>query len=347
MVRVLIIGDPHFKTDNCEETQALHDEVAKLITNTSFDAVVVLGDTLHRHEKIDMSPLKRSIEFLRMIKTLSPRLYLIIGNHDRPNNNVFLTDEHPFNSLKEWSETYVVDKVLVSEIDNEYFVFVPYVPTGRLEEALKTANLEYPLKVTGVFSHQEYHGCKITKLKEKSDSKEEKSNGDVWPLDAPINFSGHIHDYEEVQNNLIYVGTPFQHSNSMLGTNTVSIAEFDKGMLSKHLRVQLKIPKKITISLTLEEAYKWEDRDKYFAYVKEGGSLYVKVFGDSVSLKTLPKIEPFKTFDSIGCLKLVDTEQKKIDVRKVVVNKPFRTQLIAAIGELPEDIFEYACDVFK
>ena len=62
-----------------------------LIEETRPPLVVVLGDVLDTHIKIDQVPAKLAVEWLGKIARLS-RLVLLIGNHDRVNDEDFLTD---------------------------------------------------------------------------------------------------------------------------------------------------------------------------------------------------------------------------------------------------------------
>lgn len=94
IITVLCIGDPHFKGDNKHETDLMELQVRELIIKLNPTFVVVLGDILHTHEKIDLRANKRATSFLRMLRSVSNWLYVLIGNHDRPDNNVFLTDDH-------------------------------------------------------------------------------------------------------------------------------------------------------------------------------------------------------------------------------------------------------------
>ena len=262
MKKICVIGDCHFKHDNKLETDMMHSQIINILKNDNFDFVVILGDTLHKHEKIDMFPLDRAIKFLKDIKNVSNKLYLLIGNHDRPNNNDFLTDKHPFNSLKEWDKTKIVDEVVVED----GFCFVPYVPVGRFMEAIKDVELS---NIRCVFSHQEYSGCKINNLI--------KSDADKWEEYYPLNISGHIHDFEIVQKNLIYIGTPFQHSFSDSSDKSISIFSFSPSSSSSlieiekekekenenitHKRIYLNIQKKIELVLTIEEFLKFSPSD--------------------------------------------------------------------------------------
>lgn len=207
-VTILTIGDPHFRASNAPQTEVLTSEVVDIIDERSdFDAVVVLGDTLDRHDRVDLFPLHRAIRFLEGIKEALDRhskrdakerkLIVLIGNHDRPNNTTFLTDEHAFTSLKQWDSTVVVDTFTRVVIRGKLFVCVPYVPVGRFGEALKG---EWR-GATAVFAHQEFRGCKFGATASKI--------GDVYPLDAPLCISGHIHEYSSPQKNIVYPGTPY------------------------------------------------------------------------------------------------------------------------------------------
>ena len=60
--------------------------------------------------EIHTQALCRANSFLIDLSKLR-KTYVLIGNHDRINNNVFLTDEHPFTGLKGETNIVIVDKV--------------------------------------------------------------------------------------------------------------------------------------------------------------------------------------------------------------------------------------------
>jgi DNA repair exonuclease SbcCD nuclease subunit len=233
MVSILAIGDPHFKSDNALQTNALTKEIAKIIRATpSIDGVVVLGDVLHRHDRVDLHPLHRAIAFFSHIrasldfldsadgplKRRAPRpLWILIGNHDRPNNTTYLTDEHPFTALKAWENTIIADTVIVEDIPSSdgrqhLFALVPYVPTGRFNEAMgghsrwweTIVDFKEGERIAAVFAHQEFRGCALA-------SSITSKSGDPYPRDAPICISGHIHTRSSPQKNVVYPGVPVFH----------------------------------------------------------------------------------------------------------------------------------------
>ena len=146
-IRALVIGDPHFKVSNTYETNLMVAAIFNIIQKNDYDIVVVLGDILDRHETIHVSPLTRAIDFLCKLIKIIPT-FILIGNHDLKNNKQFMSEEHPFTSLKYFCQSYeynndlgiksmIIDRTSTITIKNQKFVFVPYVPPGRFIEALE------------------------------------------------------------------------------------------------------------------------------------------------------------------------------------------------------------------
>lgn len=202
-IQILTIGDPHFMVSNIEQCKEMMQKTYTLLDNHSFDIIVVLGDILHTHEKVHVSPFKLAIDFLKSLSEYAPT-FLLIGNHDYINNQQFLTDNHAFNGLKGYPDIYIVDQVETLTIHDHLFVFVPYVPPNRFIEALNTTSCDWK-KATAIFAHQEFYGCQLNPLVKSSE-------GDIWNEDYPMVISGHIHNSQFLQNNIYYVGSAMQHS---------------------------------------------------------------------------------------------------------------------------------------
>lgn len=328
--KVLVIGDPHFKSDNTTETDLMTTQLRALIIEEKIDLVVVAGDVLHKFEKIDLYSLKRATEFLKVIHDVSKRLIILVGNHDRPNNNVYLTDEHGFNALKEWTRTTVVDNVQIHDEIMGRFVYIPYVPTGRFGEALATKNLKPPYTgITTIFAHQEFKGAKMNAIT--------SNEGDTWALENPLCVSGHIHDFDVLQPNLIYVGTPLQHGYADTSDKTVSIFHYSlkpadtlplpgenkeaspvRSTMVKHQRVSLKIPKHIQVTLTPEELATY--------VVPPLTHVKIKVRGDPTVIKEIMKLD--------HVIKLIQTHGVKIVA--VDTNVSVQADLLALPTEAPK-----------
>lgn len=255
---ILFIGDPHFKGDNAAETELMHTQTLELIKNENPDIVIVGGDTLHSHEKINFYPFKRASLYLVAIRqAFKGKLVLLIGNHDRPRNRGYLVDDHAFNLMALWPNTLLVDKVLIDEQKTRdggtcKLCYVPYYPVGELHKELQEAKLEPPYgDIDMFFMHQEVKGAKMGAITSKE--------GDLWESSYPVCFSGHIHDYQEVTSNFIYPGTPLQHGFGDRTHKTVSLIGLDlhstskRYRMSQHRRYAFKIPKKLQLILTAEE----------------------------------------------------------------------------------------------
>ena len=290
-VVALVIGDPHFKTSNALETSSLMVEsILTIARRIKPDFIVDLGDTLDRHETIHVSPLERATQFLSELSKIAP-LYVIIGNHDRPNNSNFLTTEHPFNALKLWSNTTVVDKVVSITIKGLKFTMVPYVPPGKFEEALNT--LPGCLEgVRTIFAHQEFKGAKMGAVRSEV--------GDSWSLSNPLVISGHIHDYDRLQPNIIYTGTPLQHAFGDREDKTVSIYRFplmtsstvDVNATFTEERIDLGLEKKTLVYLTCEEVMTYTP--------PPGKHIKIVVRGTSAEIKAIMKLPSIKQLVASG-----------------------------------------------
>lgn len=327
-ITCLVIGDPHFKVNNARETAVMHERICDVARERKPTFIVCLGDVLDRHETIHVSPLERAQSFLHDLSLIAP-LYVLIGNHDRPNNSNFLTSEHPFNALKYWSNTKIIDTTYEEVIAGKKFLFVPYVPPGRLNEAIKTivpntnqninqispqemnstkekeenttvttattdADLvAYLSGITTVFAHQEFKGAKMGAII--------STVGDIWPPSWPYVISGHIHDYDELEKNIIYVGTPIQHAFGDRDDKTVSWFTWSEPAFSTELnepyiprteRIDLSMVKKIIVYLTTTELATYvppTDRQ-----------IKIVVTGTSAEIKSAMKLANVKTLTSAG-----------------------------------------------
>lgn len=217
MIKILTLGDPHFKVKNVIETDLLTRKFVERAQQEAPTIIVVLGDVLDRFETIHVSPLCRALDLLSQLREIAP-LYILIGNHDMKNNRQYLQSEHPFTACKLWPNTHVVDQVLTQEISGQRFTFAPYVPTGRFVEALDTVGRDVWLQSRCIFAHQEFKGVVM--------HNSESINGDEWQATWPLVVSGHIHQYSRLGSNIIYTGTAYQTNFGEHDRKTVSLFEF-------------------------------------------------------------------------------------------------------------------------
>lgn len=279
--KIFVIGDPHFKINNVSETDAMAESCISNIIKCDPDFIVVLGDVLDRHESIHVSPQTRAVKFLEDLSNIKP-VYLLIGNHDLKNNRQFLSEEHPFTALKLWGERMtVVDKTVIRKINGMIFTFVPYVPPGRFIEALDTCEGWKESKC--IFCHQEFKGAKLGATF--------SIEGDEWPNEYPYVVSGHIHNYQELQNNILYTGTPIQHTYGDFEDKTVScITFFDSERV--HERIKLDVRKKKILRITTDEIA--------HCILPENYDLKIVISGTSGQLAAAMKHQKVKIWKNCG-----------------------------------------------
>lgn len=189
---ILAIGDLHLKKK--QHYEPMLDGIYEIVKKHKPQKVVILGDTLHTHETLNMICLVNAIKFFERLAELA-KVYVLIGNHDRPNNQDFLSDYHPF-----YAVNHPNIKIVSKPYLEESILYVPYVYVGRFDEAIQDFDLA---AISLVFAHQEFKGAQLgckTSLK-----------GDEWHEKNPLVVSGHIHDFQKLPG-IVYVGTPVQHT---------------------------------------------------------------------------------------------------------------------------------------
>jgi len=337
--RVLCVGDPHFQVKNAPETDALVEKILKAIEKLKPDACFFMGDFLHRHSLIDMDPFVRVHTCIERVSA-KVQVVILIGNHDRRNNSDFQTEIHSLVGLKKWPNVTIVDKALAKsfkatsryggEAKAVNFIFVPYVPPGRFQEALGTLNLDEKGFEGGfkspfvdcIFAHQEFYGANMGTVGITS------SAGDKWSKDWPLVVSGHIHDHHILGDNLVYVGTPMQHDFGDMGSKSLGYFEFnldykddakklerfdefevDKpqpNLRCKYFRISLGLTRKVEYGVSVSQAGNFE--------AKKNEEVKLVVKGTVEELTVFRKSEKAKQLASknIKVVLLPDLEKKKV-----------------------------------
>lgn len=251
MAKVLCIGDLHIKQDNYNNLNLFTKQILQVVDDENVDIICVMGDTLHSFEKIKLDSINLAFTFFSLLHEKNKKLFLLIGNHDYANNEEFLSSRHAFNSMKLWSNTYVIDTVTEFIFNDLKFVFLPYIKDGRVIEALNMNNLQAPYSnITAFFGHSDFFGSSIQKIS--------KLKSDIWEKNWPLSVNGHLHKYEKCQDNLIFVGTPYQDSYGDTSMKSVSVFSFKKDCFVEK-RIEILLPKKILLHMTCEEFLKFEN----------------------------------------------------------------------------------------
>jgi DNA repair exonuclease SbcCD nuclease subunit len=232
-----------------------------------------------------------------------------MGNHDIPSNNLFLEGIHPFVT---YDRRVIVDRPQSFGCGDFLFACIPYVPNGRFREAL--AQLAEPSgrmpRFKAIFCHQEFKNADIG-------SSIISKNGDEWPVDGDLVISGHIHKYQKIQGNIIYVGSPYQVTFGEDDEKTVSIFEFDwNSVLEK--RFNLGMPRKNTYTVSIKEALELQLSDK------DLNRLFI--LDTSIEIGHFKKTEKYKDLQKVA--KVIFKPTDKVFVRREVTKKTFRQLLL-------------------
>ena len=302
MIKVLTIGDVHIKVNNIVESEEMIERTVNLAKERKPDFIVCLGDVLDRHSTIHVQCLMMAEKMTQELSEIAP-FFLIVGNHDRPNNSNFLTNEHPFNAMKKWDNVTIVDNVIEYNIKNHRFILAAYVPPGRFDEALQT--IENPYKdVTCYFAHQEIINCKMGAIISKC--------GDPWPLENSLLVCGHIHDRDQLQDNMIYTGTPIQHGFGDSGNKTLSIFDFIDDKTWKEELIDLGMKKKVTIYITPKEVNDY--------IIPQNKIVKLVIRGEEAEIKTIAKLDKIQQLKKEG-VKISFKVIQSIETSNKVVNK--------------------------
>lgn len=324
MTTVLFIGDQHFKTTNIPEVELFITKITELAEKKKPDLIILGGDLLDCHERLHTVPLNKAYELINNMRKIS-KTYVLVGNHDIINNQQFLTENHWLNSMKEWENTIIVDKVIAEVIDDSLFVFVPYVPPGRFQEALETINNEEEInwkEASCIFAHQEFFGCKMGAIA--------SVEGDKWPLDFPEVISGHIHSKQRPQKNVYYSGSAMQHAFGESTKNIIAHLTFTAGSPGYELdEIDLNLPRKKIVYMDIENVddYKVpETKDK----------IKITVSGGYEQFKALKKTNKYKKLVKDGVkvvFKAKKIEHKKEISEKIVNETAFSTILHEIVNQ--------------
>jgi len=246
-MKILAIGDPHAKKNNVHEINLLTDKICELIDKVKPNYVIILGDLANDFEKMYLTAFKAIDNLLTRVSEKCETFY-IVGNHDMINNQVFLTDDHFFNTFKVYRNLRIIDEVTSVLFNGMRITLCPYVPPGRFVEALNTLP-DWWRESMAIFCHQEFRGAKMGAI--------ESRVGDEWPDTYPMVYTGHIHDRDLLQCNLLNIGASRQTSFGDNDKKTVELITIEADSISSEA-IDLGLPKKVSYRLTFEEFKKIE-----------------------------------------------------------------------------------------
>lgn len=282
-IHFLCIGDPHFRIKDSNEVDTYLTNMNEFISNQHFDFIVLLGDILHYHERIEnVSVLNKAYELITNLRYKTDHLFILVGNHDMINNEQFLTDNHWMNGLKEWNNITIVDKGAIYSIKNRRFTFSPYVPKSKFIHALNIID-EHWKGSDIIFAHQDFYGCNYGFCIDNT--------GDRWDETFPFIISGHIHEKQRIGNNIYYTGASrFIDAGEKVDKTIMTGIIFNNRLyITEH---SLNLPKNITMNVSVED---FENLN-----IETNSKVRVIVSGTKEELKSMKSREKFKELEEQG-----------------------------------------------
>jgi hypothetical protein len=187
------IGDCHFRLKRLAEGKAFIDWVIPKARAAETDVIVILGDLLHTFRTTHVEPFGLMTRLVRECAAIAPT-YVLIGNHDYPGPSEYQTDNHFMVGIKDLANVSIIDRVQKVVVGKKAYVMMPYLPYGRLYEALGAIK---GWKDCGlIFGHQPVRSVDPC--------------AEPWSDGYPTLVSGHIHDHQRPQKNVLYVGSVTQ-----------------------------------------------------------------------------------------------------------------------------------------
>lgn len=282
-MKIITIGDPHFKIDNIPEVELFVSKLIQLCVAEKPDLIVCLGDILHTHERVHVTPLNKAYDFIKNLRDIAPTIVLV-GNHDYIQNQQFLTTNHWMNGMKDWEGVTIVDKVITNVINDITLTFVPYVPPSRFIEALDTGDYDWKSSDI-IFAHQEFYGCKMGAII--------SVEGDKWDPNFPQVVSGHVHSKQTIGENIYYTGSAMQNAFGESEENIIAILEVESGEKYILREVDLGLPRKKIVYSDIESIDKvkvGENADK----------IKITLSGNFDEFKAFKKSEKYKELTEAG-----------------------------------------------
>lgn len=304
-ITAIAIGDPHFRIDNIAEVDTFIERINTLIQYEKPTYIVCLGDLLHTHERLHTMPLNRAYKFIDTLRKIAPT-FVLVGNHDMFNNQQYLTEDgHWMRGMREWSNVTIVDKPVLAQFGAHSFVFVPYVPNGRFEEALNTLDYKWNTS-TCIFAHQEFYGCKMGAI--------QSVEGDKWSTDLPLVISGHIHTRQKLQTNVYYTGSSLQQAFGENEESTIAHITFTRTRDHILREINLHMPRKRII-------YKDIDDIDTFEVPNTVDKIKVTINGTCEQFKSFKKTKKYKDLTESGVKVIFKPKKIQIDTSDESIDK--------------------------
>jgi len=319
-MKFLCLGDLHIQNDNLSDIDRYLEKLEIQLHTEPPDVSIIMGDTLHHHELVYTQCLNKMFKYVELLARYSSHVYILVGNHDMINHLQFLNDQHCLNGFKNRAGITVVDDVLAVPIaeSKEFVILMPFVPDGRMVEALTLRTEEKWKSASCIFCHQSIDGAKMGAIKVEG--------VEEWKADYPMIVSGHIHDKQQPQKNVYYTGSSIQVAYGEAPGKTICYVCVEDQNVDV-AEVNVKPPTKTTLYADVSEI-----KDIVIPF-EEDVKYKLSVSGNSEEFKTFKKTPEYKKLITAGVkvvfkqrkIRVIGEELKEDEmvIRTTRVHRPF------------------------
>ncbi|MDB4769473.1 metallophosphoesterase [bacterium] len=284
-VTCFIFTDVHFSGKYPIEENNFIEACTKAAIEAKPDFIVDMGDLLHYHNRCDVKPFNRVLDLLTNMAKIAP-VYKIIGNHELLDQSEFQSEDHFFNPYKFIPGITVIDKAQVITINNFDFFFTPFVPKGKLLDALNSIEgVAWDTCIAG-FGHQEIKGA--------SQGGFISEDGDEWSKEYPPFITGHFHEEQHLKDiGVNYPGSSRQTSFGETHKKYAWKVTFDELSPDYNVdKIDLKLRTKRTFNIDIEDINNFDLKKAESQDIRlkvKGTREQLRVFGQSTKHKEVKK----------------------------------------------------------
>lgn len=183
----VIVGDPHVKKTNIEESQRLWEWILD-VAETKGRSVLVLGDIFNDFGVCNVEVLSFWHQSVAKAQNRGVRVEILVGNHDMSPDGTY--------NFPSFLDALVLDKPSIWEDS----LYLPFIRSS--DEFVRIVNESVLPDTKYLFCHQEFNGCQF----ENGFYAPNGVDPALLPSDLKV-ISGHIHMRQEF-GNIFYPGTP-------------------------------------------------------------------------------------------------------------------------------------------
>ena len=285
MSKYIIWSDAHFHdytaySENGSRLQLCKEAIYKMVEyakENNINYLMFAGDLFHAKIKLPATVVNAIVEVFKELTAIHPEMiiYFITGNHCHIKNNIYGEEiKHSLSFLEEQFEFFkCVDNETISIGDDVWHG----IPFYRYREHLYQSIEDTVNRFKGPRNFALLHNHPDGQLNKYIPTEFIYEETLLFMFD--FIFCGHSHQHQQVQDNLVIVGSPIANSHLDENVSKKGFLVFDSDELTYEL-IDLKFPKFVTVDEINESS---EDYQRQ----KEKVLLTENIFDPSMSLEDM------------------------------------------------------------